>query len=240
MDDDARIDEAYRAPRDPLDSDDVPGITAELVEHLPLPQAALVSDGASDLAEADEDNEAPDDRRTVDDPIRLYLREIGRVRLLKGLEEIEYAKAMRLGDDEVDRAQRHLATAIKLAKLTARECREIDRAARSWSTVLDLPEAELRGAIRDIASHARNHDDAVLHILQALASLMRLHDRDPEAAIHDLLRQLAQDHEAGAATLVCRLAVYGGLEHHVAQDAPGARARGPRAGDGSRGRRAPA
>ena len=63
MDDDTRIDEAYRAPRDQLDSDDVPGITAELVEQLPLPQAALVSDGAIDLAEADEDDEAPDDRR---------------------------------------------------------------------------------------------------------------------------------------------------------------------------------
>ena len=200
MDDDTRIDEAYRAPRDQLDSDDVPGITAELVEQ--LPPAALVSDGAIDLAEPEEDDEAPDDRRTVDDPIRLYLREIGRVRLLKGLEEIEYAKAMRLGDEEVDRAQRHLATAIKLAKLTARECREIDRAARSWSTVLDLPEAELRRAIRDIAFSACSHDDAVLDLLRELAALMRLHERDPEAAIGDLLRQLAQGHEAGAATLV--------------------------------------
>src|SRR5437764_5717326 len=231
MDDDARSDEAIALTRarqrDQIDADDVPGESAGLGERqstrsaLQPESAAPVSDGGLDGADDDEDDEAPDDRRTVDDPIRLYLREIGRVRLLKGLEEIEYAKAMRLGDEEVDRAQRHLATAIKLAKLPARECREIDRAARSWSKVLDLPEPELRGAIRDIASHARNHDDAVLHILQALASLMRLHDRDPEAAIHDLLRQLAQDHEAGAATLVCRLAVYGGLEHHVAQDALG-------------------
>ena len=230
MDDDARIDEAIALTRDrqrdQIDPDDVPAISAEREEQYRAQRdqpdsAALVSDGGLDLAEDDEDDEAPGDRRTVDDPIRLYLREIGRVRLLKGLEEIEYAKAMRLGDEEVDRAQRHLATAIKLAKLTARECREIDRAARSWSKVLDLPEAELHRAIRDIASYARNHDDAVLHMLQELASLMRLHDRDPEAAIHDLLRQLAQGHEAPVATLVCRLAVYGGIEPHVAQDALG-------------------
>jgi RNA polymerase sigma factor RpoD-like protein len=228
MDDDARIDEAFARTRDrqrdQIEPDDVPGVSAGLGERqsaLQPESAAPVSDGGFDVAEDDEDDEAPADRRTVDDPIRLYLREIGRVRLLKGLEEIEYAKAMRLGDEEVDRAQRHLATAIKLAKLTARECREIDRAARSWSKVLDLPEPELHRAIRDIASHARNHDDAVLHLLRELASLMRLHGRDPEAAIHDLLRQLAQDHEARAATLVCRLAVYGGIEHHVAQDALG-------------------
>jgi RNA polymerase sigma factor RpoD-like protein len=230
MDDDARIDEAIALTRDrqrdQIDPNEVPGISAKRGEHYRAQReqpdsAVLASAGGLDLAEDDEDDEAPGDRRTVDDPIRLYLREIGRVRLLKGLEEIEYAKAMRLGDEEVDRAQRHLATAIKLAKLTARECREIDRAARSWSTVLDLPEAELRRAIRDIASSAGNHDDAVLHMLQELASLMRLHDRDPEAAIHDLLRQLAQGHEAQAATLVCRLAVSGGIEHHIAQDALG-------------------
>src|SRR5919201_2294252 len=228
MDDDARIDEALAlsrdTQRDQIDPDDVPGVPAGLGERqraLQPESAAPVSDGGFDVAEDDEDDEAPADRRTVDDPIRLYLREIGRVRLLKGLEEIEYAKAMRLGDEEVERAQRHLATAIKLAKLTAHECREIDRVARSWSRVLDLPEPELHRAIRDIASHARNHDDAVLHLLQELAYLMRLHGRDPEAAIHDLLRQLAQDHEARAATLVCRLAVYGGIEHHVAQDALG-------------------
>src|SRR5437588_1485971 len=231
MDDDARIDDAIALTRDrqrdQIDTDDVPGVSAGLGERqsargaLQPDSAAPVSDGGFDPAEDEEDDEAPGDQRTVDDPIRLYLREIGRVRLLKGLEEIEYAKAMRLGDEEVDRAQRHLATAIKLAKLTARECREIDRAARSWSKVLELPEPEVHRAIRDIASHARNHDDAVLHLLQELASLMRLHGRDPEAAIHDLLRQLAQDHEARAATLVCRLAVYGGIEHHVAQDALG-------------------
>ena len=161
MDDDARIDEAVAK----LERDDVPGMPADLVDGIGLKpdSVALASDVGLDLDE--EEDDAPGDGHTVDDPIRLYLREIGRVRLLKGLEEIEYARAMRLGDEEVDRAQRHLATAIKLAKLTALGCREIDRAARSWSRVLDLPEAALCRVIWDIASYARNHNEAVLHAL---------------------------------------------------------------------------
>src|SRR5207302_10136163 len=94
------------------------------------------------------------------------------------------------------------------------------------------------------ASCARNQDHAVLHLLHELASLLRLRDRDPEAAIHDLLRQLALGHEAivpyghcptdpwegprvsgaaaqphGVAALVRNLAVCGGFEPHAAQDA---------------------
>jgi RNA polymerase primary sigma factor len=36
----------------------------------------------------------------LDDPVRMYLREIGRVHLLKGAEEVELAQAMRYGDAE--------------------------------------------------------------------------------------------------------------------------------------------
>ncbi|HEX8917431.1 MAG TPA: RNA polymerase sigma factor RpoD [Chloroflexota bacterium] len=39
---------------------------------------------------------------SLDDPVRMYLREIGRVRLLKGAEEVELAQAMRDGDAEID------------------------------------------------------------------------------------------------------------------------------------------
>jgi RNA polymerase primary sigma factor len=38
----------------------------------------------------------------IDDPVRMYLREIGRVRLLKGDEEKNLAQAMRDGDAEID------------------------------------------------------------------------------------------------------------------------------------------
>src|SRR5581483_3417729 len=128
----------------------------------------------------DADDVALDEESGLDDPVRLYLREIGRVRLLKGREEIDYARAMRLGDEEVERAQRQLARDIKLAKLTAMECREIDRAARSWAKILELPEADLRNAVWDLASLARNCDDEVLGLLRELAATLRLDFRDIE------------------------------------------------------------
>jgi RNA polymerase primary sigma factor len=37
----------------------------------------------------------------TDDPVRMYLREIGRVRLLRGTEEVDLAQAMRDGDAEI-------------------------------------------------------------------------------------------------------------------------------------------
>jgi RNA polymerase primary sigma factor len=41
----------------------------------------------------------------VDDPVRMYLREIGRVRLLKGSEEVELAQAMRDADGEIEKSR---------------------------------------------------------------------------------------------------------------------------------------
>jgi RNA polymerase primary sigma factor len=64
--------------------------------------------------EADEDEEevSPEDLERVldaegaptDDPVRMYLREIGRVRLLRGTEEGELAQAMRDGDAEIQKS----------------------------------------------------------------------------------------------------------------------------------------
>ncbi|MGH2443356.1 MAG: RNA polymerase sigma factor RpoD [Chloroflexota bacterium] len=51
----------------------------------------------------------------VDDPIRMYLREIGRVRLLRGAQEVEYAQAMRDADHEI--AARRDGDAFDQAKI---------------------------------------------------------------------------------------------------------------------------
>ncbi len=42
----------------------------------------------------------------IDDPVRMYLREIGRVRLLRGTEEVDLAQAMRDGDGELQKQLR--------------------------------------------------------------------------------------------------------------------------------------
>jgi RNA polymerase primary sigma factor len=39
----------------------------------------------------------------LDDPVRMYLREIGRVRLLKGAQEVDLAQRMRYGDSEIEK-----------------------------------------------------------------------------------------------------------------------------------------
>jgi RNA polymerase primary sigma factor len=44
----------------------------------------------------------------LDDPVRMYLREIGRVRLLRGDEEVKLAQAMRDGDAEIEKRRRGL------------------------------------------------------------------------------------------------------------------------------------
>jgi RNA polymerase primary sigma factor len=44
----------------------------------------------------------------LDDPVRMYLREIGRVRLLRGPEEVGLAQSMRAGDAELEKRRRGL------------------------------------------------------------------------------------------------------------------------------------
>ena len=83
-----------------------------------------------------------DDSGSIDDPVRMYLREIGRVRLLKGREEVDFAMAIKAGDREVDRAQSSLASEIKLLKLTSDDAREITRAAHV-AKLLDIDETLL-------------------------------------------------------------------------------------------------
>lgn len=54
----------------------------------------------------------------VDDPVRMYLKEIGKVPLLSGSEEIELAKAMELGDDFAKKklCEANLRLVVSIAK----------------------------------------------------------------------------------------------------------------------------
>jgi len=68
-----------------LEHDDEPDVDITTVEEVPVEAdiEAVIPKGIS-----------------VDDPVRMYLKEIGKVSLLSGDEEIELAKRMELGDEE--------------------------------------------------------------------------------------------------------------------------------------------
>jgi RNA polymerase primary sigma factor len=82
-----------------------------------------VLDKASD-EEADEIQEEPEvdlsipEGVGIDDPVRMYLKEIGRVHLLNAQEEIELAKRMEAGDENAKRrlAEANLRLVVSIAK----------------------------------------------------------------------------------------------------------------------------
>ena len=78
----------------------------------------VITNLAASGVTVDEEAEAPEEEETsteelervldhegaaLDDPVRMYLREIGRVRLLRGTEEVDLAQAMRDGDAELQK-----------------------------------------------------------------------------------------------------------------------------------------
>ena len=76
-----------------------------------------------DVAEDEEDVDADIDLSipegvSIDDPVRMYLKEIGKVNLLSAEEEVELAKKMALGEDSAKRklAEANLRLVVSIAK----------------------------------------------------------------------------------------------------------------------------
>ncbi|MBR2743180.1 MAG: RNA polymerase sigma factor RpoD [Clostridia bacterium] len=63
-------------------------------------------------------SQASGDALAIDDPVRMYLKEIGKVNLLSGDEEIELAKRMAEGDEEAKKrlAEANLRLVVSIAK----------------------------------------------------------------------------------------------------------------------------
>src|SRR6201998_2709160 len=80
---------------------------------------ALIDDEANDMDDDDEPVELPSSREiATEDSVRLYLREIGRIQLLKPDEEIELARKILQGDMIAKRklVQANLRLVVSIAK----------------------------------------------------------------------------------------------------------------------------
>ena len=82
-----------------------------------------VSDGDRDFEAIDDDNDALESADALgaialDDPVRMYLREIGRVPLLRKEQEVEYAMAIEQGDEDARRqlTEANLRLVVSIAK----------------------------------------------------------------------------------------------------------------------------
>ena len=99
----------------------------EIYEHFSAQGIDVVDDESSDYEARDEDTingETDDDLLTVpegvglDDPVRMYLKEIGRVALLSAEEEVALSKRIEAGDEEARRllAEANLRLVVSIAK----------------------------------------------------------------------------------------------------------------------------
>ena len=93
----------------------------------------------------------------LDDPVRMYLKEIGKVPLLSADEEIEYAKRMEEGDEEAKKrlAEANLRLVVSIAK------RYVGRGMQ----FLDLIQEGNLGLIRLLRNTITEKDSSSVHTL---------------------------------------------------------------------------
>jgi hypothetical protein len=127
-----------------------------------------------------------------DDPVRLYLSEIGRVRLLTARQEVALAEAIRAGEHEAARAIAWMALRMALLRLTAPASREAASLYSLWGPLLAVEDGTLRLVIlRFVQMLCGASLTAAPSSLDTIV-LEALHGDDPEQGVVTLLVRVAE------------------------------------------------
>ncbi|MGC1269539.1 MAG: RNA polymerase sigma factor RpoD [Croceibacterium sp.] len=115
-----QIDDIYQQ-FGPMGIDVVPepgDVDLEIIKKAKEEEVEIVEESEDDVEEGTEVDLSVPEGVGIDDPVRMYLKEIGRVSLLSADEEIQLAKRMENGDEEAKRrlAEANLRLVVSIAK----------------------------------------------------------------------------------------------------------------------------